>query len=38
MSNYKFTEEYDTEITHKISVNYLETLRSLGEDPEREGW
>ncbi len=37
MSNYKYTEEYDAENTRKISVNYLETLRSLGEDPEREG-
>jgi GTP cyclohydrolase I len=37
MSNYKFTEEYDSENTRKISSNYLETLKSLGEDTQREG-
>jgi GTP cyclohydrolase I len=37
MSNYKVTEEYDVENTVKIAKNYLETLKSLGEDTEREG-
>ena len=37
MSNYKLTEEYDSENTEAISKNYLETLKRLGEDTEREG-
>jgi len=37
MSNYKFTQEYHPENTKKIASNYLETLKTLGEDPEREG-
>jgi GTP cyclohydrolase I len=37
MSNYKLIEEYDVKKTEAISKNYLETLKQLGEDPEREG-
>ena len=34
---YKKTEHYDEEITNGLIKNYKDTLRLLGEDPEREG-
>ncbi|MFI5150552.1 MAG: GTP cyclohydrolase I FolE [Bacteroidia bacterium] len=37
MSNYTYTEEYSVENTARISKAYLDILKSLGEDPEREG-
>jgi len=37
MSNYKRTEEYNTEATKKLSENYRQILKLSGEDIEREG-
>jgi GTP cyclohydrolase IA len=34
---YKKTEHYDEKTTSALSANYREILRSLGEDPSREG-
>ena len=34
---YKKIEQYDEEVTHGLTKTYKETLRLLGEDPEREG-
>lgn len=34
---YKKTEEYDDETTAALVVHYKESLRLLGEDPQREG-
>ena len=34
---YKKTEEYDEEITAGLTKTYRETLRLIGEDPDREG-
>ncbi|MEO7961802.1 MAG: GTP cyclohydrolase I FolE [Ginsengibacter sp.] len=34
---YRKIEEYDTDVTQGLIKNYAETLRLLGEDPEREG-
>ena len=37
MSNYKKEEEYNDEVTERISIQYRDILKSLGEDPDREG-
>lgn len=34
---YKKTEQYDEDITNDLIKNYKDTIRLLGEDPEREG-
>lgn len=34
---YKKTEQYDEDITKGLIKNYKDTIRLLGEDPEREG-
>ena len=34
---YKKIEEYDEEITSELKENYRNTLKLLGEDPDREG-
>lgn len=34
---YKKIDEYDDEITARLAEHYKETLKLLGEDPEREG-
>lgn len=34
---YKKTEHYDEDITQQLMYHYKESLRLLGEDPEREG-
>ena len=34
---YKRIEEYDSEVTNGLINNYKESIRLLGEDPEREG-
>lgn len=34
---YKKTEEYDEETTEGLTKTYRETIRLLGEDPDREG-
>lgn len=37
MESYKNIENYNTEITEKLSANFSEILKGLGEDVEREG-
>ena len=37
MSSYKKTDEYDEQVTKKISEHYKEILKLLGEDATREG-
>ena len=34
---YKKTEHYDEEVTNGLTKTYRETIRLIGEDPEREG-
>ncbi len=34
---YRKTEEYDTNVTEGLIKNYKETIKLIGEDPEREG-
>ena len=34
---YKKTEQYDDEITQGLTKTYRETIRLIGEDPDREG-
>jgi GTP cyclohydrolase I len=35
--SYKRIEQYDEEITQGLTKNYRETIRLIGEDPDREG-
>ena len=37
MSSYKFFEEYNQEVTDDLKNNYLEILKGVGEDINREG-
>lgn len=37
MGSYKNTEDYNTETTENLATNYLEILKGVGEDVEREG-
>ncbi len=34
---YKKIEHYDEEVTEEIMKNYRETIRLIGENPDREG-
>ena len=37
MGSYKFFEEYNQEVTDDLKQNYLEILKGVGEDVDREG-
>ncbi|MFT4849458.1 MAG: GTP cyclohydrolase I, partial [Sediminicola sp.] len=37
MSSYQFNEEYNQEVTDDLKKNYLEILKGVGEDVDREG-
>jgi GTP cyclohydrolase I len=37
MDGYEKTEHYDEESLNKISLDYLDILKELGEQPNREG-
>ncbi|HZW64180.1 MAG TPA: GTP cyclohydrolase I, partial [Hanamia sp.] len=34
---YKKIEHYDEEVTNELIKNYRDTIRLIGEDPDREG-
>ncbi|MEO5648957.1 MAG: GTP cyclohydrolase I FolE [Ginsengibacter sp.] len=34
---YRRVEEYDKDVTEELSKNYRDTIRLIGEDPDREG-
>ena len=34
---YKKIEHYDEDVTNEIMKNYRETIRLIGENPDREG-
>jgi GTP cyclohydrolase I len=34
---YRRIEEYDKDVTESLIKNYRETIRLIGEDPDREG-
>lgn len=37
MGSYQFYEEYNQEVTEDLKQNYLEILKGVGEDVNREG-
>ena len=37
MTSYKYSEEYDSELTDKLTENYRQILSGIGEDVSREG-
>lgn len=37
MTSYKYSEEYDSELTEKLTENYRQILSGIGEDVSREG-
>ena len=37
MGSYKFSEEFDEEVTEELKGNYSEILKGIGEDVDREG-